>query len=210
MIDHVATVKFILARIIMIKSCIPSFNIIHSFISFIHLSLRIISMYYLNYIRYLTRFNMKYLFMTCMSRWDHTIILSDHILFFHFLLFLCRPVVIPLIIASTLMSLSALSGYVSISQIYLNKFQMYEDYANDQMKKSHVEIDEQNVLNSDKSEDKYMDINSLLLGIGVATSAACGLLVGRVGVKSLLLLSASVMAASMFFLSLLFHFSKGR
>ena len=108
------------------------------------------------------------------------------------------------------MSLSALSGYVSISQIYLNKFQMYEDYANDQMKKSHVEIDEQNVLNSDKSEHKYVDITSLLLGIGVAASAACGLLVGRVGVKSLLLLSASVMAASMFFLSLLFHFSKGR
>ena len=106
------------------------------------------------------------------------------------------------------MSLSALSGYISITQIYLNKFQMYEDYARDQIK-SDAKIDEENVLDDNKTQHHYMDITSLLLGIGIATSAACGLLVGRVGVKSLLLLSASVMAASMFFLSLLFHFSKG-
>ena len=107
------------------------------------------------------------------------------------------------------MSLSALSGYISITQIYLNKFQMYEDYARDQIK-SDAKIDEENVLDDNQTQHHYMDITSLLLGIGIATSAACGLLVGRVGVKSLLLLSASVMAASMFFLSLLFHFSKGR
>ena len=107
------------------------------------------------------------------------------------------------------MSLTALSGYISITQIYLNKFQMYEDYARDQIKPD-VEIDEENVLDSNNTQHHYMDITSLLFGIGIATSAACGLLVGRVGVKSLLLLSASVMAASMFFLSLLFHFSNGR
>ena len=41
------------------------------------------------------------------------------------------------------------------------------------------------------------------MGIGVVASGACAILVGRVGVKRLLLLSASLMAASMFFVSLL-------
>ena len=122
-----------------------------------------------------------------------------------------RPIVIPMVISATLMSLSALSGYLSLTQIYLNKFRDYEELWKE---KSYEEI----VNNADISDmdddfdskrNVHMDITSLILGIGVATSAACALLVGRVGVKTLLLLSSSLMAASMFFLSLLSHFSQG-
>ena len=109
------------------------------------------------------------------------------------------------------MSLSALSGYLSLTQIYLNKFRTYEEL----WKEKSYEKTANDAGISDKVDDLvrtgyfHMDITSLILGIGVATSAACGLLVGRVGVKTLLLLSSSVMAASMFFLSLLSHFSQG-
>ena len=107
-----------------------------------------------------------------------------------------------------MMSLSALSGYLSISQIYLNKFRIYEE----SRKTYEIGINELYLSRNDDSQNVGefpMDITSLILGIGIATSAACGLLVGRVGVKSLLLLSSSVMAAAMFFLSLLSHFSQG-
>ena len=116
-----------------------------------------------------------------------------------------------MVISATLMSLSALSGYLSLTQIYLNKFRDYEELWKE---KSYEKI----VNNADISDmdddfdskrNVHMDITSLILGIGVATSAACALLVGRVGVKTLLLLSSSLMAASMFFLSLLSHFSQG-
>ena len=115
-----------------------------------------------------------------------------------------------MVISAALMSLSALSGYLSISQIYLNKFRIYEESRKEdtyEMGANELYLSRGN--ESQNVSEFPMDITSLILGIGVTTSAACALLVGRVGVKSLLLLSSSVMAASMFFLSLLSHFSQG-
>ena len=115
-----------------------------------------------------------------------------------------------MVISATLMSLSALSGYLSITQIYLNKFKLYQQNIKED---SYEMIDNEAIIllgdESQHTEYFYMDITSLILCIGIATSGACGLLVSRVGVKRLLLLSSSVMAASMFFLSLLSHFSQG-
>ena len=116
-----------------------------------------------------------------------------------------------MVVSATLMSLSALSGYLSLTQIYLNKFKTYEE----RWKEKSYEKAVNDADISDKADDLdsagyfHMDVTSLILGIGIATSAACGLIVGRVGVKTLLLLSSSVMAASMFFVSLLSHFSQG-
>ena len=136
--------------------------------------------------------------------------IKDYFLCYFFLIRF-RPVVIPMVISATLMSLSALSGYLSITQIYLNRFRIYEESINEESYM--ISTNEATLLKqyeSDNAEYFHVDIISLLLGIGIATSAACGLLVGRVGVKSLLLLSTSIMAAAMFFLSLLSHFSQGR
>ena len=115
-----------------------------------------------------------------------------------------------MVISVALMSLTALSGYLSITQIYLNKFRIYEENRNDEAYE--IDTNEVYLIKTDESHNMGefpMDITSLILGIGIATSAACGLLVGRIGAKRLLLLSSSVMAASMFFLSLLSHFSQG-
>lgn len=117
-----------------------------------------------------------------------------------------------MVISATLLSLSALSGYLCITQIYLNKFRIYEEIRKEES--YGISVNEADLMvNIEELADNVgnfpMDITSLIFGIGIATSAACGLLVDRVGVKRLLLLSSSVMAASMFFLSLLSHFSQG-
>ena len=96
-----------------------------------------------------------------------------------------------------------------MTQLYLNKFKLYQQEAQEESPRM---IDVQDSRFNDKSGQDYgnfEDVTSLVLGIGVVASGACAMLVGRVGVKRLLLLSASLMAASMFFVSLLSHFSQG-
>ena len=112
-----------------------------------------------------------------------------------------------MVISATLMSLSALSGYLSLTQIYLNKFRDYEEIWKEKSYEKTVNNADISDMDDDfdSARNVHMDVTSLILGIGVATSAACALLVGRVGVKTLLLLSSSLMAASMFFLSLFGH-----
>ena len=122
-----------------------------------------------------------------------------------------RSVVIPVVISATLMVLSALSGYLSIVQLYLNRFNFYHQEGDEapssqiNLKSATISFDGTIPLNTEVFED----VTSLTLGVGAASSAACCLLVGRVGGKRLMLLSTSLMAASMFFLTLLSHFSEG-